>query len=76
MDALHFVSSKNKAQFKLKAHAGHYIVNTGATTKEVDEILKQIKFKLILTWPYDPLGIISRLRFKQKNTPYAHTPRP
>lgn len=40
MDDLHFVSRKKEAQFKLKAYVGVYIVNTRATTKEVDELLK------------------------------------
>jgi len=59
----------------LKAHVGHYIVNNIPKIKEVDEIIKKMKFKLSFTWSCDPLGIISRLRVKQKTTPYAHTPR-
>lgn len=76
MDYLHFVSRKNKAQFKLKAHIGPFIVNTRASVKEEDNLLKQMKFRLIFTWSYDPLGIISKLRVEQKTTPYAHTTRP
>lgn len=34
-----------------------------------------MKFKLSFTWSFDPLGLISKLRVGQKNTPYAHTPR-
>jgi len=75
MDELHFVSNKKKEQFKLKDNVGPYIVNTIATKKEVETILKQMKFKLSFTWSYDPLGIISKLRVEQKSTPYAQTPR-
>lgn len=76
MDELHFVSSKRKEQLKLKAHVGPYIVNTRAVAKEVDEILKLMKFKLHFTWYYDPLGIIYSPRVEKKTTPDAHTPRP
>lgn len=75
-DEIHFVSSNKKEQFKFKAHFGPYIVNTRETSKEVDELLKKMKFKLRFTGYYDPLGIISRLRVEQNTTPYAHTPRP
>lgn len=40
MDELHFVSNKKKEQFKFKENAGLYIVNTIATTKELEEKLK------------------------------------
>jgi len=40
MDDLCFVSRKKKAQFKLKAKIGPFIINTGATTKEEDVLLK------------------------------------
>lgn len=76
MDDQHFLSRKKKSQLKLKEHIGPYIVNTRATTKEADEILKKLNFKLSFTWSYDPLGIISKLRVEKKTTPYAHTPRP
>lgn len=62
MDDLHFVSSKKKTQFKLKSHVGPYIVNTRVETKEVDKLLKEMKFKLKFTWYYDPLGIILKMR--------------
>ena len=76
MDELHFVSSKRKAQFKLKAHVGPYIVNTIAIEREVDEILNHMKFKLSFTRYYDPLRIISTTRVEQNTKPDAHTPRP
>jgi len=76
MDELHFFSNKKKAQFKLKESVGPYIINTKVVVKEVEGILKQMKFKPSFTWSYDPLGIISKIRVEQNSTPYAHTPRP
>jgi hypothetical protein len=35
-----------------------------------------MKFPLSFTCSYDPFGIISELRTKQKTTPYVHTQRP
>lgn len=35
-----------------------------------------MNFPLSFTWSYDPFGIISKLRVKQKETPYVSTPRP
>jgi len=40
MDELHFVSNKNKSQFKLKPQVVPYIMNTRAVTKEVEVVLK------------------------------------
>ena len=76
MDDFHFVSMKQKEKFKLKAQLGPFIINTRATAKEKDNLLKQMKFKLSFTWSYDPLGIISRMRVEHKTTPYVHTTRP
>lgn len=67
MDDLHFVYSNNKSQFKFKEWIGPFIVNTRASSKEVDSMLKQIKFKLSFTWYYDPLGIIYILIAKPKD---------
>jgi len=49
MGDLYFVSRKNKAQFKLKERVHPYIGSTRATTKEVDKILKRMKFNRSLT---------------------------
>lgn len=76
MDEFHFISYKKKAQLKIKANIGPYIVNTRATTKEVEAILSQMIFKPSFSWSYDPLGIISKLRLEQKSASYAHTIRP
>lgn len=76
MDDLHFFVEKNKSQFKVKAQGGPFTYNTRATGKEVDFLLKQMKFKLSFTWSYGAFGIISKSRVEQKTTPYTHTPRP
>ena len=39
-------------------------------------MLKEMKFTHNFTWSYDPLGIISKKRPKNKSTPYIHTHRP
>jgi hypothetical protein len=35
-------------------------------------MLKEMKFPMSFTWHYDPCGIISEMRVKNKNVPYAH----
>lgn len=40
MDEIHFVSRKQKAQFKLKVQVGPLIVNTRATNMEVESLLR------------------------------------
>jgi len=76
MDELHFVWTKKKSHFKLKAQIEPFICNTRASVKEAGILLKQMKFKLSFTWPYDPLGNIYEIRAEHKTTPYPHTPRP
>lgn len=63
-DEIHFVSRKQKAQFKLKAPVGPFIVNTRAAEKEVENLLRQMKFKLSFSWPYDRLGVISSMKIE------------
>jgi hypothetical protein len=38
-------------------------------------MLKEMKFLTSFTWHYDPCGIISEMRVKNKNVPYAHESR-
>ena len=76
MDEVHFVSSKKKSQFKLKAKVGTFICNTRFAGREADKILKSMNLQPKFTWSYDPFGIISVLRVQLKATPYNHTPRP
>jgi hypothetical protein len=38
--------------------------------------LKEMKFHVSFIWHYDPCGIISEMRVKNKNVPYVHTPKP
>jgi hypothetical protein len=39
-------------------------------------MLKEMKFFMSFTWHYDPCGIISKTRVKNKNAPYAHESKP
>jgi hypothetical protein len=39
-------------------------------------MLKEMKFFTSFTWHYDPCEIISEMRVKNKNVPYAHESRP
>jgi hypothetical protein len=38
-------------------------------------MLKEMKFPMSFTWHYDPCEIISEMRVKNKNIPYAHEPK-
>lgn len=58
MDEIHCVKEK-KAQFKLKAQIGAFIVNTRVGEKEANNLFKQMKFIPNFSWSYDPLGVIS-----------------
>jgi hypothetical protein len=75
-DEIHFVAAKKKSQFRIKTQIGPFICNNRAAGEEADILLRQMKFPLRFTWSYDPFGIISELRTKQKTTPYVHTQRP
>jgi hypothetical protein len=35
-----------------------------------------MKLQVSFIWHYDPCGIISEMRIKNKNIPYVHTPKP
>ena len=75
-DEVHFVSAKKKYQFRIKTQIGPFICNSRATSEEADRLLKEMQFSLNFTWSYDPLGTISKLRVKNKSTPYIHTHKP
>ena len=74
MDAMHFMATKKKAQFKIKSQVGSFVCNARIDGREVDLLLKQINLKLSFTCSYDLFGFISTLRVEQKTTPYTHTP--
>jgi len=76
MDEVHFVSIKQKSQFKLKAQFGPFKVNTEVSKKEVNDLLNQMMFKLSFTWSYDPLGVISSMWIAKKFAPYMHVAKP
>lgn len=73
---IHILSRKQKSQFKLKAQIGPFVVNTRVTKKELQILLKEIKFKSSFSWPYDPLRVISKIRSEQNSTPYVHITKP
>jgi hypothetical protein len=39
-------------------------------------MLREMKFFMSFPWNYDPCGIISEMRVKNKNIPYVHEARP
>jgi hypothetical protein len=38
--------------------------------------LKEMRYDASFLWKYDPCGIISEMRVKNKNIPYVHSPKP
>jgi hypothetical protein len=75
-DDIHFVSLKKKQQLKIKGQIGSFICNNCGAGEEEDRLLKEMKFFMSFTWHYDPCGIISKMRVKNKNIPYVHESRP
>jgi hypothetical protein len=75
-DDIHFVSLKKKQQLRIKGKIGSFICNSRCDREEADRLLKEMKFFVSFTWHYDPCGIISEMRIKNKNIPYVHTSRP
>jgi hypothetical protein len=75
-DDIHFVSLKKKKQLRIKGQIGPFICNNRGAGEEADRILKEMKFSTSFIWRYDPHGIISDMRVKNKNAPYAHEPKP
>jgi hypothetical protein len=39
-------------------------------------MLREMMFSMSFPWHYDPCGIISEMRVKNKNIPYVHVSRP
>ena len=75
-DDIHFVPFKKKQQLRLKTQIGPFICNNRGVGDEADKLLKDMKFPTSFVWHYDPYGIISDMRLKNKTGPYAHEPRP
>jgi hypothetical protein len=75
-DDIHFVSLKKKQQLRIKGQIGSFICNSRAVGEEADKLLREMKFETSFLWHYDPCGIISEMRVKNKNIPYVHTPKP
>jgi hypothetical protein len=75
-DDIHFVAAKNKSQLRIKTQIGPFIYNNKSVGEESDNLLKQMRFTLSSNWRYDPFGVISELKIKQRSTPYVHTQKP
>jgi hypothetical protein len=73
LDGIHFVVVKKKQQLRINTQIDPFIYNNISTGEEVDNLLKQMSFTQNSTRSYDPFGVISRLRVKQRSTPYAYT---
>jgi hypothetical protein len=75
-DDIHFVSLKKKQQLRLKGQIGSFICNNRGAGDEADKLLREMKFPTSFAWHYDPYGIISEMRLRNKTGPYAHEPKP
>jgi hypothetical protein len=75
-DDIHFVSLKKKQQLRIKGQIGYFIYNSRGAGEEANKLLKEMKFFVSFSWHYDPCGIISKMRVKNKNIPYVHTSKP
>jgi hypothetical protein len=75
-DDSHLVSLMKKQQLRIKGHISSFIYNSRGTGEEADKLLKEMKLFMSFTWHYDPCGIISEMRVKNKNIPYVHESRP
>jgi len=61
---------------RIKGQIGSFICNNRGAGDEADKLLKEMNFSTSFTWHYDPYGIISEMRVRNKTAPYAHEPRP
>jgi hypothetical protein len=75
-DDIHFVVANKKSQLRIKTQIGPFICNNRSAGEEENNLLKQMRFTPSSTWTYDPFGVISKLRIKQRSIPYAHTQKP
>lgn len=76
VDAVNFTASKKKAQFKLRSQIGSFIIKNRDALKEVSNKLSVFKFQESFYWNYDPQGIISNLRIKNKLPRFLHESKP
>jgi len=75
-DDIHFVSLKKKQQLRIKGQIGSFICNNHGAREEADRMLREMKFFMSFPWHYDPCGIISKMRVKNKNIRYVHEASP
>jgi hypothetical protein len=71
-DNIHFVSLNKKQQLRIKGQIGSFICNSRCVGEEADRMLKEMKFFMSFPWNYDPYGINSEMRVKNKNILYVH----
>ena len=76
VDAIHFMASKKKTQFKLKNQIGPFIVNNRDAEKEIEKRLSELKFQVSFPWNYDPQGLLNNISVKNKLPPFIHEPNP
>jgi hypothetical protein len=67
---------KKKQQLRIKGQIGSFICTIRGIGEEVDRMLREMKFFMSFPWHYDPYGIISEMRVKNKNIPYVHVSKP
>jgi hypothetical protein len=67
---------KKKQQLQIKVQIGPFICNNRGVGDEAGKLLKEMKFPTSFIWHYDPYGIISDMRLKNKTGQYVHEPRP
>ena len=75
-DAINFMASKKKTQFKLKNQIGPFIVNNRDADKEIERRLSELKFQVSFPWNYGPQGLLNSIRVKNKLPPFIHEPKP
>jgi hypothetical protein len=67
---------KKKKHLRIKGQIGSFICNNQGAGEEADRMLREMKFSMSFPWNYDPCGIISEMRVKNKNIPYVPVSRP
>jgi hypothetical protein len=60
---------------RIKGQIGSFICNSRAVEEEANKLLKEMKFSINFPWQYDPCGIITEMRLRNKISPYAHVPK-
>jgi hypothetical protein len=75
-DDIHFVPLKKNQHLRIKRQIGSFICNNRGVGEEADRMMREMNFSMSFPWHYDPCGIISEMRVRNKNIPYVHESRP